>query len=199
MEENKKRAVFDVLSSIDCSKHTEKKGKLTYLSWAWAWGIAKAYYPETSYKVYKDANGKLYHDDGRTAWVEVGVTIEGQEYINYLPVMDNLNRSIRLEELTTRNVNDSIMRCLTKALAMHGLGHYIYASEDLPTDTEDLKNEKSWNEASPENLTIALKQIKEAKNLADLKEVVRDWGGAFGKDETFIAAGKQRQEELGIY
>mgnify|MGYP003114317118 FL=1 len=71
-----------------------------------------------------------------TAWVKTGVTIEGVEHIEYLPVMNNYNKSIPLEEITSFNVNSSIQRSLTKAIARHGLGLYIYAGEDLPESSE---------------------------------------------------------------
>lgn len=130
MEE--KKSVFDVLNDINVNDKTEKKGKLTYLSWAWAWGQLKKNYPTANYKVYENADGWNYFHDGRTAWVKVGVTVNGLEHIEYLPVMDNYNRSIPLDKITSFNVNTSIQRALTKAIARHGLGLYIYAGEDLP-------------------------------------------------------------------
>lgn len=135
----KVKSVFETLNAIDVSKYAEKKGNLTYLSWPWAWGKVKENYPEATYKIYENANGMIYHTDGRTCWVKTGVTINGIENIEYLPVMDNRNQSIPLERVTSRNVNDSIQRSLTKACARHGLGLYIYAGEDLP---ESAKEEK---------------------------------------------------------
>ena len=141
MEE--KKSVFDVLNDINVNDKTEKKGKLTYLSWAWAWGQLKKNYPSANYKVYENADGWNYFTDGRTAWVKVGVTVNGLEHIEYLPVMDNMNRSIPLEKVTSFNVNTSIQRALTKAIARHGLGLYIYAGEDLPeVDKPVFKNEE---------------------------------------------------------
>ena len=124
--------VFSTLNAIDCSKHIEKKNGLTYLSWAWAWGILKENYPTASYTIYENANGLNYHTDGVTCWVKTGVTVEGLEHIEYLPVMDHRNRSIPLANVTSFDVNKAIQRSLTKAVARHGLGLYIYAGEDLP-------------------------------------------------------------------
>ena len=124
--------VFSTLNAIDCSKHIEKKNGLTYLSWAWAWGILKENYPTASYTIYENANGLNYHTDGVTCWVKTGVTIEGLEHIEYLPVMDHRNRSIPVANVTSFDVNKAIQRSLTKAVARHGLGLYIYAGEDLP-------------------------------------------------------------------
>ena len=123
---------FAKLNGIDVSGKTEKKGNLTYLSWAWAWAEVKKLFPDTTYKVYENEAGWNYFTDGRTAWVKTGVTINGIEHIEYLPVMDQRNRSIPLENITSFDVNKTIQRSLTKACARHGLGLYIYAGEDLP-------------------------------------------------------------------
>ena len=129
---------FTKLNGIDVSSKTEKKGNLTYLSWAWAWGEVKKLFPGTTYTVYENKNGWNYHTDGNTAWVKTGVTINGLEHIEYLPVMDNRNNSIPLAKITSFDVNKSIQRSLTKAVARHGLGLYIYAGEDLPEVEKEL-------------------------------------------------------------
>jgi len=132
----KKKAVFDTLSSINVNDKTEKKNNLTYLSWAWAWAEVKKLYPEVQRTVYENENGCNYFTDGKSCWVKVGVTIEGIEHIDYLPVMDYRNKSILLENVTSFDVNKAIQRSATKALALHGLGLYIYAGEDLPEGYE---------------------------------------------------------------
>ena len=124
--------VFEKLSQINVNDHTEKKNGLTYLSWAWAWGELLKQYPDSTYTIYENRDGWNYHTDGRTCWVKTGVTVEGKEYIEYLPVMDFKNRSIPAESVTSFDVNKAIQRSLTKAVARHGLGLYIYAGEDLP-------------------------------------------------------------------
>ena len=101
-------------------------------SWAWAWAETKKVDPKATYKIYENADGWNYHTDGRTAWVKTGVTVDGIEHIEYLPVMDFRNKSIPLETITSFDVNKAIQRSLTKAVARHGLGLYIYAGEDLP-------------------------------------------------------------------
>ena len=136
--------VFETLNKINVSSKIERKNGFTYLSWAWAWGEVKKRYPDVSYKVYENAQGWNYHTDGRTAWVKVGVTIEGQEHIEMLPVMDFKNNSIPIGNITSCNVNKAIQRALTKAIARHGLGLYIYAGEDLPEeDTGTQQSPKS--------------------------------------------------------
>lgn len=123
---------FATLNNINVNDHTEKKNGLSYLSWAWAWAEVKKLFPTAFYTIYEAANGCFYHTDGRTCWVKTGVTIEGLEHIEYLPVMDYRNASISLDKVTSFDVNKAIQRSLTKAVARHGLGLYIYAGEDLP-------------------------------------------------------------------
>ncbi len=126
---------FTKLFDIDVSKKTEKKGGLTYLSWAWAWAELKKLHPDAEYAVYENAQGWNYHTDGRTCWVKTGVKVEHVEHIEYLPVMDFKNKSIPAEQVTSFDVNKAIQRSLTKAIGRHGLGLYIYAGEDLPEET----------------------------------------------------------------
>ena len=133
------KSVFEVLNAIDCSEHIEKKNGLTYLSWAWAWQILKKHYPSSTYTIYEDAMGRNYHTDDRTCWVKTGVCVEGIEHIEYLPVMDFRNASILLDKVTSFDVNKAIQRSLTKAVARHGLGLYIYAGEDLPDAADEEK------------------------------------------------------------
>ena len=127
-------SVFAALSAINVNDRTEKKNGLTYLSWAWAWGEVKKHYPNANYRIYENAEGWNYFTDGRTCWVKTSVTVEGLEHIEYLPVMDYKNRSISVESVTSFDVNKAIQQSLTKAIARHGLGLYIYAGEDLPDE-----------------------------------------------------------------
>lgn len=123
---------FAKLNAVDVSKWVEKKNGLSYVSWANAWGEVKKMYPDAVYTVYENANGWNYHTDGRTCWVKTGMTVQGIEHIEYLPVMDFRNASISADKVTSFDVNKAIQRSLTKAAARHGLGLYIYAGEDLP-------------------------------------------------------------------
>ena len=124
--------IFARLNAVNVNGMTEEKNGLTYLSWAKAWGEVKKVDPQATYTIYENANGWFYHTDGKTAWVKTGVTIDGIEHIEYLPVMDYKNKSIPLDKITSFDVNKAIQRSLTKACARHGLGLYIYAGEDLP-------------------------------------------------------------------
>lgn len=134
MAENKN--YFEELNKVDVSKKVEKKNGLTYLSWAYAWGELKKRFPDATYTVYENDKGWNYFTDEMTCWVKTGVTVNGIEHIEYLPVMDYKNKSIPLGSVTSFDVNKSIQRSLTKAVARHGLGLYIYAGEDLPEEKE---------------------------------------------------------------
>lgn len=127
---------FNELNKIDVSAKVEKKNGLSYLSWAWAWAELKKRYPDSNYTIYEDSAGNFYHNDGHTCWVKVGVTVNGIEHREYLPVMDYRNTSIPVDKVTSFDVNKAIQRALTKAVARHGLGLYIYAGEDLPESAE---------------------------------------------------------------
>ena len=140
-------SVFETLNAVNVNGHTEKKNNLTYLSWAWAWAEVKKAFPDARYTIYETPDGCIYWTDGRTCWVKTGVTINGLEHIEYLPVMDIRNAAIPLEKVTSTDVNKAIQRSLTKACARHGLGLYIYAGEDLP---ESEQTEQKATPTSPE-------------------------------------------------
>jgi hypothetical protein len=140
MADSNKKSAFEILNAINVNEHTEKKNGLTYLSWAWAWQEVKKAFPEATYTIYENADGWNYFTDGKTCWVKTGVTIEGLEHIEYLPVMAYNNKSISVDAVTSFDVNKAIQRSLTKACARHGLGLYIYAGEDLP-DSSDVPAE----------------------------------------------------------
>lgn len=172
--EAKKKSVFDTLNAINVQEHVEVKDtgrvKLSYLSWAWAWAEVKKAYPEAFYTIYENKDGLFYHTDGKTAWVKTGVTIEGIEHIEYLPVMDNRNNSITLDKLTSFDVNKAIQRSLTKACARHGLGLYIYAGEDLPE--EEAKQAKSEMQSKIDQAVAAMRAVKSRE---ELEQVWRTW------------------------
>lgn len=135
-------SIFETLNGINVNGKTEKKNGLTYLSWAWAWAEVKKIVPDATYTIYErdtEYGPVNYFTDGRYCWVKTGVTLNGLEHIEELPVMDFKNRSIPLEGVTSMDVNKAIQRSLTKACARHGLGLYIYAGEDLPEDENAVK------------------------------------------------------------
>lgn len=127
---------FVELNNINVNDKTEAKNNLTYLSWAFAWGELKKKHPMATYTIYEDEHGRPYFTDGRTCWVKTGVTVpvgeEKIEHIEYLPIMNYRNEAIPADKVTSTDMNKTIQRSLTKAVARHGLGLYIYAGEDLP-------------------------------------------------------------------
>jgi hypothetical protein len=124
--------VADLLS-INVNEKTEKKGQLTYLSWAWAWAEVLKHDPQATWVVHTygpQGSEQPCMWIGETAMVHTSVTINGLRRECMLPVMDNKNNAVKLPD--ARKISDAIMRCMTKAVSMHGLGLYIYAGEDLP-------------------------------------------------------------------
>lgn len=118
------------LLKINVNDHTERKGNLTYLSWAWAWAEVLKVDPAAVWSVCESNGLPVMYFKDDTAMVCVSVTINGIRRSCVLPVMDNRNRAIQNPDAFA--INTAIMRCLAKAIAMHGLGLYIYAGEDLP-------------------------------------------------------------------
>ena len=153
--------VFKKLESVNVNGFTKKLKKqntqLTYLSWSHAWSETKKLYPKATYEIKKFENGLPYVFDEKTGYmVFTSVTIEDLTHEMWLFVMDGANKAMKserytyttkygkktVEPCTMFNINTTLMRCLTKNLAMHGLGLYIYAGEDLPIETNEEKAEK---------------------------------------------------------
>jgi hypothetical protein len=169
---------FSVLNAINVNDKTENKNGLTYLSWAWAWGEVKKLHPDATYTIYENKDGWFYHTDGKTCWVKTGVAVNGVEHIEYLPVMDFRNRSIPAEQVTSFDVNKAIQRSLTKAVARHGLGLYIYAGEDLPenaVETVPVQNKPIAKAEPKEPLRVSVVQPDELKQRnAELKKLLTE-------------------------
>ena len=180
-------SIFKTLNSVNCNEHTEKKNGLTYLSWAWAWAEVKKRYPLATYTIYENPEGWNYFTDGRTCWVKTGVTIEGLEHIEYLPVMDYKNASIPLERVTSFDVNKAIQRSLTKAAARHGLGLYIYAGEDLPEEEKEKANDELGN---------ACLEAAAAADIRELESIYHKYEKKYMKDNRFLSAVNKRKNEL---
>ena len=126
-----RKELISKLLAKDVNSHTEKKNNLTYLSWAWAWAEALKADANAVYKV-EMFDCKCYMDINGTAMVFVTVTMFGKAITCQLPVMDYRNKAILNPDAFA--VNTAIMRCMTKGLALHGLGLYIFAGEDLPEE-----------------------------------------------------------------
>lgn len=125
------KSVWQTLSAIDCSEHTEEKNGLTYLSWAWAWGILKTVYPDATFTKHQFASELPYANDvNGYAYVKVSVSVDGISSTELFPVLDYKNKAVQWPDAF--QVNVAMQRGLTKAISYLGLGHYIYAGEDLP-------------------------------------------------------------------
>lgn len=130
---------FIELAKIDVSEHIEKKGKFSYLSWAWAVSQLRTIDPTATWEVIR-FEGMPFLKTDCGYFVEVAVTVKGVTLSQIHPVLDNSNKPI--QQPNSFQINTSIQRCLVKAIALHGLGLYIYAGEDLPTDNTPISAEE---------------------------------------------------------
>ena len=145
------RDKFVELYSKNVNEYVEKKQGLSYLSWSYAWAEFKKVYPDATYEVKKDAEGKCYFGDESIGYmVYTSGTAGSLTYEMWLPVMDNNNKAMKflpytyqprsgeksVESISMFDINKAVMRCLVKNIAMFGLGLYINAGEDLPEAEE---------------------------------------------------------------
>ena len=173
-----KKSVWETLSAIDVNDKTKEKGGMTYLSWAWAWGALKDHYPEATFKKHIHDGMAYIKDEKGNAFVEVTVTVEGISATELYPVTDYKNNAISNPDAF--QVNTALQRALVKAIAYHGLGHYIYAGEDLPQiDGETPQSEgKAKEEVDPiQEDTPTPPPPTEAPTKVDLDKVKKegDW------------------------
>jgi hypothetical protein len=125
-------SIFKTLSDVSIAGKTERKGNLDYLSWASAWSLLKKHYPNAQRMVYEDPHtGLNFFTDGRTAYVKVGIIVDGLEHIDYLPIMDYRNAAVPVDKITSFEVNKTIQRSTAKAIALHGLGLSLWIGEDV--------------------------------------------------------------------
>lgn len=172
-------AKFEEVLNINVNDKTEKKGNLTYLSWSWAWAEFKKVYPEATYKI-KEQDGMYCTGNEKFGYmVSTSVTADGLTYEMWLPVMDMRNKAIL--QPTMFDINKTLMRCLTKNLAMFGLGLYIYAGEDLPEEEQK----------APKEATNAAQKVKQTAKKEEWKltksELVSKYGDVVSNAEQCIA------------
>ena len=130
-------SVWHTLSEINVNENTEKKGKFTYLSWAWAWSTLKKHYPLASFEKHYFEGLPYALSPNGFAFVRVTVTVEGESITETLPVLNGANNPIK--DPNSFEINTALQRCLAKTIAMHGLGAYIYAGEDLPEGPDEVE------------------------------------------------------------
>ena len=146
----KKEHYFEILRKHNVSEYMEKKGQFNYLSWAYAVEELRKLKPDATWRVIKDENGHPYTSTPAGHFVEVEVTVDEISLSQIHPVLDHRNQTI--ENPNAFQINTSIQRCLAKAIALHGLGLYIFRGEDLP-EVQPL-NEKQLDE-----IDMLLRQI----------------------------------------
>lgn len=145
---------FKELYSIDMSKDVKAKNGLSYAPWAKVWGKVKSIYPDAFYTIYKQmftitktTEGKEvitqierpWFDDERTGWVRTGVTINGIEHVEDLPILDFKNKPISADAITSADANKAIQRCITKACARHGCSLHVYEGEEFSEEIKELE------------------------------------------------------------
>ena len=175
---------WDLLSKINVNDKTETKGSgkfaLTYLSWAWAWGVLMEHFPESVYEIHQD---RILPDG--SVMVSVTLTIkDGDEQFSrfmWLPVMNHLNKAIINPD--AMDINKAVMRCLAKAIAMCGLGHYIYAGEDLPVEDETLKTKSQ--EPSQKSTQQNVNSTQDKSILDKLKDGLKECGSKKELEERY--------------
>jgi hypothetical protein len=195
-------SIFKKLYAINVNDKVEKKANLTYLSWSFAWAEVKKLYPNATYSIFTNENNLPYVYDEKTGYmVYTQVTIDGLTHDMWLPVLDGAGRclkaisyqvlgtkwvagskqevAITIEPATMFDINKTLMRCLTKNLAMFGLGLYIYAGEDIPEGANEVVADAP-TETAPETRTPA-------RALIELKLDTENWE----KAKSFIEANKQ--------
>lgn len=166
---DKEQSAFERLAALDVGRYIEKKGDLSYLSWAWAVDQLLRADPRASW-VYGEPMRF-----GETMMVVCTVGAFGQERTMQLPVMDHRNKAIPNPDAFA--VNTAMQRCLVKAIALHGLGLYIYAGEDVPRGTDPAPGDGA---AEPtEAQLIALQELRDAAlNGTDALKVAWQAAGA---------------------
>lgn len=147
-------STFADLYKIDVNDYTEQKGGLTYLSWSWAWAWTKKHYPDATYSYYRNPETNLpySYQEGVGAFCHTSVTIKGETLEMWLPVMTFKNSAEKQPDSV--QINKTLMRCLTKNLAMFGLGLYVYEGEDMPF----IELEESNLDTNKDKLTEKAKQ-----------------------------------------
>lgn len=194
MEE--KKITFEELYNLDVRDKVEQKNGLNYLSWAYAWAEIKKIYPTAKYNIYKFGESQLpYVYDEKTGYmVFTDVTIDDVTHEMWLPVMDNTNKTMldhqytystksgekTVEAATMFDINKTIMRCLTKNLAMFGLGLSLYQGEDLPVIATKEDAEKYL-------ITFGKHQGKTLKEIVEENSNYANWLYANTKDENIKA------------
>lgn len=180
-------SVWNTLSAIDVNEHTEQKGKFTYLAWTFAWSAVVSKYPEATYRTLDD---KVFADSSME--VRTDVTIEGKTLPMWLCVTDFNNKAIK--NPNAFDINTARMRCLTKNLAMHGLGFYIYAGESAPVgETYTPEQLASFNMMVANSDGWAIKRFNKALTEANQQHIMDDLFNSAPKGQITSLKSKVRE------
>ncbi|MFL1385018.1 DUF1071 domain-containing protein [Acinetobacter baumannii] len=176
---------FEQLAAISVSGHIEKKNNMSYLSWAWAVDKLMRIDPQANWTFREP----MTFPDG-SMMVHCDVTVFGKTMYMFLPVMDYRNKAI--SKPNAFDINKAMMRCLVKGIAVHGLGLYIYAGEDLPeeertqqTAAQPQQQQTPQNQQQQPNAAQqitaefqqALQAIQHTQNEADLATIYKRFKG----------------------
>ena len=165
-----KKEIFDELYGININPHIEQDYKgLSYLSWATAYKLAMDKDPAMNYEIVQDNDGMPFFSRGDVHIVKTKVTMFGETKEMFLPIMDNKHNAVA--KPNSRQVNDNIMRCLAKNIAMFGIGLPLYVGEDLAQFKDDTERKKK-----------AIEEITKLANTEDLYNEVLDIAGKFNKN-----------------
>jgi hypothetical protein len=188
---------FEKLAKINVNDHVEKKGKFSYLSWAWAVDVLRRQEPTATWEVIR-FNGMPFMETKFGIFVEVAVTVQGVTLSQIHPVLDNNNKPIA--QPNSFQINTSIQRALVKAIALHGLGLYIYSGEDLPEGAEsepEQPQEQQHTDIPPAALKAKYQTFKGSMDgFEDWVKVQQERGHNFKYMDTVLttALAKRAQE-----
>lgn len=193
------KEIWDTLSAVNVNDHVEKKNGLSYLSWAWAWGVMMKHYPQTQV-LFRTDDGqedsvKYPAGDGDYT-VDVWCRVKIDECVRemWLPVMDYKNKSII--NPSSRDVSDARMRCMTKAFALFGLGHYIYAGEDLPSEDSPMRGAADHAARQTVEKAKHFKTSNDALAFVEAALVVVEGFETVSDVNDFLSSNKQQIESL---
>ena len=175
-----KKEIFDDLYGININPHVEQDYKgLSYLSWATAYKLAMDKDPAMNYEIVQDNDGMPFFSRGDVHIVKTKVTMFGETKEMFLPIMDNKHNAVA--KPNSRQVNDNIMRCLAKNIAMFGIGLPLYVGEDLAQFKDDASNNKS-KKTSETEFKKAIDMINALANTEEKSEKVFDMIEKFNKN-----------------
>jgi hypothetical protein len=196
------KVIFDDLIAINVNDHTEKKGQLTYLSWAWAYVEMMKRYPTFTYRFDET---EVFNDGTAMVNCTTQITMDGHEVLRtmWLPVMNYANKAVSHPD--SMALNTAKMRCLTKCISMHGLGAYIYAGEDLPEAPQDDKTKTATPKVAKKKVAkkVAAKKPEPAKvvpistsfTVGDAQFEIPDADGAVFVTDAMIQLAKEMHSD----